>query len=94
MIGGEDVFEQIKERLLEQPESIEHILNTFGFDKIRIEAREIRCAFTEGSNPTAVVIRLQDNPNLFVKDYGRNFSYDLITYIVKRNILAFNNISN
>ena len=68
------MFEQIKELLLEKPEAIEHILDTFGFDRIRIEAREIRCAFEAGSNPTAVVIRLHDNPNLFVK--RRELCYD------------------
>ena len=88
------VFEQIKELLLEKPEAIEHILDTFGFDRIRIEAREIRCAFEDGSNPTAVVIRLQDNPNLFVKDYGRNLSYDLITYIVKSKGVPFKDVMN
>ncbi len=88
------MFEQIKELLLEKPEAIEHILDTFGFDRIRIEAREIRCAFEDGSNPTAVVIRLQDNPNLFVKDYGRNLSYDLITYIVKSKGVPFKDVMN
>ena len=88
------MFEQIKERLLEQPESIEHILNTFGFDKIRIDQKEIRCAFEQGSNPTAVVIRLQDNPNLFVKDYGRNMSYDLINYLVKSKNIQFKDVMN
>ena len=89
-----DVFEQIKERLLEQPESIEHILNTFGFDKIRIDHKEIRCAFEQGSNPTAVVIRLQDNENLFVKDYGRNLSLDLINYLVKSKNIPFKDVMN
>ena len=88
------MFEQIKELLLEKPESIEHILDAFGFDRIRIEAREIRCAFEAGSNPTAIVIRLQDNPNLFVKDYGRNLSYDLITYIVKSKNVPFKDVMN
>ena len=88
------MFEQIKELLLERPESIEHILSTFGFDRIRIETREIRCAFEVGSNPTAVVIRLQDNPNLFVKDYGRNLSCDLITYIVKSKNIPFKDVMN
>ena len=83
------MFEQIKERLLEQPESIEHILSTFGFDKIRIDHKEIRCAYESGSNPTAVVIRLQDNENLFVKDYGRNLSLDLINYLVKSKNIPF-----
>ena len=88
------MFEQIKERLLEQPESIERILSTFGFDKIRIDQKEIRCAFEPGSNPTAVVIRLQDNENLFVKDYGRNLSLDLINYLVKSKNIPFKDVMN
>lgn len=88
------MFEQIKEKLLEQPESIEHILDTFGFDKIRRNHREIRCAFDPGMNPTAVVIRLQDNENLFVKDYERNLSLDLINYLVKGKDIPFKDVMN
>ena len=95
MIGGvRDVFEEVKEKLLEQPESIEHILDTFGFDKIRIRNRELRCAFEPGMNPTAVVIRLQDNENLFVKDYERNLSLDLINYLIKSKNIPFKDVMN
>ena len=83
------MFEEIKEKLLEQPESIEHILDAFGFDRIRRNHREIRCAFENGMNPTAVVIRLQDNENLFVKDYERNLSLDLINYLIKSKNISF-----
>ena len=41
------MFEEVKERLLEQPESIEHILDAFGFVRIKRNHREIRCAFDE-----------------------------------------------
>ena len=88
------MFEEVKEKLLEQPESIEHILDTFGFDKIRIRNREIRCAFEPGMNPTAVVIRLQDNENLFVKDYERNLSLDLINYLIKSKNIPFKDVMN
>ena len=95
MIGGVvDMFEEVKEKLLEQPESIEHILDAFGFDKIRINHREIRCAFEQGMNPTAVVIRLQDNENLFVKDYERNISYDFINYLIKSKDIPFKDVMN
>ena len=95
MIGGEeDVFEEVKERLLEQPESIEHILDTFGFARIRRTKKELRCSFEEGMNPTAVVIRLQDNENLFVKDYERNLSYDFINYLVKSKNIPFKDVMN
>ena len=88
------MFEEVKEKLLEQPESIKHILDTFGFDKIRIRNRELRCAFEPGMNPTAVVIRLQDNPNLFVKDYERNLSLDLINYLIKSKNIPFKDVMN
>lgn len=88
------MFEEIKLKLLEQPESIEHILDTFGFDRIRRNHREIRCAFEPGMNPTAVVIRLQDNDNLFVKDWERNISLDLINYLVKGKNIPFKDVMN
>ena len=88
------MFEEVKEKLLEQPESIEHILDTFGFDKIRRNHREIRCAFESEMNPTAVVIRLQDNENLFVKDYERNISYDFINYLIKSKDIPFKDVMN
>ena len=88
------MFEEIKLKLLEQPESIEHILDTFSFDKIRINQKEIRCAFETGMNPTAVVIRLQDNDNLFVKDYERNLSLDFINYLVKSKNIPFKDVMN
>lgn len=88
------MFEEVKQKLLEQPESIEHILRAFGFDRIRIRNRELRCAFEEGMNPTAVVIRLQDNENLFVKDYERNLSLDFINYLVKSKNIPFKDVMN
>ena len=88
------MFEEIKLKLLEQPESIEHILDTFGFDKIRINQKEIRCAFETGMNPTAIVIRLQNNDNLFVKDYERNLSLDFINYLVKGKNISFKDVLN
>ena len=88
------MFEEIKAKLIEQPESIGNILDTFGFDKIRSNHREIRAAFEPGMNPTAVVIRLQNNENLFVKDYERNCSYDLINYLIKTKNVEFKDVMN
>lgn len=86
------MLEEVKAKLLENPEYIQHILETFGFDKVRIRNNEIRCAFEPGMNPTAIVIRLKDNENLFLKDYERNVSYDLITYIVKEKEIKFKDV--
>lgn len=88
------MLEEVKSKLLDEPELIQRILETFEFDKIRIRNDEIRCAFEYGENPTAVVIRLRNNENLFVKDYQRNVSYDLITYIVKEKKVKFKDVLN
>ena len=88
------MFEQVKERLLEQPETIEHILDTFGCHKIRKNGREIRFAREENSNPTAVVIRLTNNENLLVKDYELNTVLDLINYLIKIKNASFKDVMN
>lgn len=88
------MLEEVKSQLLDNPEQIQRILETFEFDKIQIRRNEIRCAFEYGANPTAVVIRLQNNPDLFVMDYRNNVSYDLITYLVKTKKVAFKDVIN
>lgn len=88
------MFEEIKEKLLEQPESIINILETFDCHKARINGREIRCAREEGANPTAVVIRLTNNENLLVKDYELNTVLDLINYLIKIKNASFKDVMN
>lgn len=88
------MLEEVKAQLLDNPEQIQRILETFEFDKVRIQRNEIRCAFEYGTNPTAVVIRLQNNPDLFVMDYRNNVSYDLMTYIIKTKNVTFKDVIN
>ena len=88
------MFEEVKEKLLEQPESIINILETFDCHKARINGREIRCAREEGSNPTAVVIRLTNNENLLIKDYELNTVLDLINYLIKIKNASFKDVMN
>ena len=92
--GVKSMFDEIKAKLLEDASSIERILSIFGFDKIRISEKEIRCAFQYGGNPTAIVIKLRDNDNLFIKDYEKNVSYDLINYLVKIKRIPFKDVMN
>jgi DNA primase len=88
------VFEEVKAKLLEQPESIINILETFDCHKARINGKEIRCAREEGANPTAVVIRLINNENLLVKDYELNTVLDLINYLIKIKKYEFKDVMN
>ena len=77
------MLKDIKHELLSNPQSIVNILETYDFYKPHIKNNEIRCGYEEGHNPTAISIRLNNNDNLFVKDYSRGLSYDLISYIIK-----------
>lgn len=88
------MFEEVKAKLLDQPESIINILETFGCHKVRINSREIRCAREEGANPTAVVIRLTQNENLLIKDYELNIVLDLINYLIKVKNATFKDVMN
>ena len=88
------MFEEVKAKLLEQPESIVNILETFGCHKARINGKEIRCARDDNSNPTAVVIRLTNNENLLVKDYELNIVLDLINYLIKIKNATFKDVMN
>lgn len=86
------MFEEVKQRLLNSPESIQHILTNFGCEKIRIRNNEIRCAREPGSNPTAVVIKLTNNENLFVTDYECAISLDLINYLIRVKNIQFRTV--
>lgn len=77
------MLKDIKKRLLDNPESIVNILITYDFFQPHIKNNEIRFGLYEGSNPTAICIRLQNNDNLYVNDYSRSINCDLINYIIR-----------
>jgi len=86
------VFSEIKRSLLEAPDSIINILEEYGFYKPRISRCEIRCGLEEGSNPTAICIRLHDNDGLYVNDFSRNINVDIIDYIIKVKKATFKDV--
>lgn len=83
------MFEMINRELLTNPESIINVLEVFGFARFKLNNKEIRCAFEEGGNPTAISIRLYNNDELFVRDYRNNLCYGLVTYLVKSKDIPF-----
>lgn len=76
------MFKQLKCKLLQSPETIINILEFYGFSNPKIHSKEIRCGLYDGSNSSAIRIKLINNDNLFVTDYVRGISYDLISYII------------
>ena len=72
------MFRQLKHKLLQSPEIIVNILEFYGFSNPKIHSKEIRCGLYNGGNQSAIRICLTNNDNLFVTDYVRGVSYDLI----------------
>lgn len=77
------MLKEIKKELLDNPQAIVNVLESYEFLKPQIHNNEIRCGLAEGHNPTAIRIKLINNDNLFVSDYSRGMSYDLINYIIR-----------
>lgn len=88
------MFKEIKQQLLDNPDKIINILELYDFFQPRILRNEIRCGLYDGSNPTAICIRLSNNDNLFVKDYSRSLSCDIINYIIKVRNVEFKDVLN
>ena len=86
------MFSEIKRSLLEAPESIINILTEYDFYKPQLRYNEIRCGLYEGSNPTAICIRLTNNENLYVTDFSRNINADIINYIIKVKGVKFKDV--
>lgn len=79
----------IKKLLLDNPEYIKELLEYFGFSHISFHNDEIRCGLDEGHNSMSIRIKLKNNDNIFVKDFGRDLCYDIITYIIKTKEVSF-----
>ena len=76
------MLNEIKERLIENPDKLVELLEKFEFEHINHRGNEIRFArdLQGGSN---ISIRLKNNPYCCVADWSRGVSTDIISYIIQ-----------
>lgn len=74
---------EVKKALLNNPSLIVDMLDRFGFASVSMHHNEIRCARRDGSNPSAIRLRLTNNEHLFIRDFVSDVSCDLFAYIIK-----------
>jgi hypothetical protein len=86
------MLSELKQQLIQNPIHIVNILEMYDFYHIDLKSKEIRCGISEDSNKTSISIRLINNDNLFVKDYGRDISYDLFNFIIKTRNVEFQHV--
>lgn len=85
------MLDEIKRQLLERPEKIVELLETFSFEHIHHRGNEIRFARSDtgGAN---ISIRLKNNPYCCVSDWSRGISTDIISYIIREKSVEFREV--
>ena len=83
---------QIKERLIQNEDLLIDVLEKYGFCHIKkIKQNEMRCAYDEDSNPTSVVINLD---NLFCTIWSKNVRGDIYSILQFNSGQSFSQINN
>lgn len=85
------MVQAIKRMMLENPEHLVSFLDWYDFAHIRCNNREIRFARDEvgGLN---ISIKLTNNDKLYVKDFARDISCDIISYIMQMRGETFRSV--
>ena len=86
------MLSDIKEELLKSPETIQSILEYFGYANIRIHDKYMSFGRDQFSSAKSIVIRLDNNKYLYVTDYPRNIHKDLFSYIIDQRGVSFKEV--
>lgn len=78
---------ELKQHLFKNPDEIIRILEYYGYEKINVGTKEIRCARNSLGNSSSIRIKL--NENLTATDFARNVSGDIITLFMSHKNLSF-----
>lgn len=85
------MLNEIKERLIDNPEKLIELLENFGFEHINHRNTEIRFARSD-SGGANISIRLKNNPYCCVSDWSRGISTDIISYIIQEKNVDFRDV--
>lgn len=86
------MLKEIKNELLSQPEKLKEVLEYYNFYNVIIHQSYISFGRSADSSKKSIVIRLDNNSYLYVKDYARNIQKDLFTYISEQRLVEFADI--
>lgn len=88
------MLEEIKKELINNPEKIKCILESFGYENVKIRDSYIQFGRDEYSSNKSLTIFLNDNSNLCIKDWSKNKYKDLINYIIEQRKVEFPDVMN
>ena len=82
----------VKEALLNSPDSICEVLNHFSYAHIKVRDKYISFGRDQQSSPKSIVLWLVNNPYLYIKDYPRNINKDMFSYIIDQRGVTFRDV--
>lgn len=82
----------VKEKLITNTDALIELLEEFGFEKITARVTELRFARDNEGGANNIQIRLDNNDGIYVKDYARNVSTDIISYIMQEKNVDFKTV--
>ena len=85
------MLNEIKEKLVENPEKLVELLENFSFEHINHRNTEIRFARSD-SGGANISIRLKNNPYCVVFDWSRGVTTDIISYIIQEKNVEFREV--
>lgn len=86
------MLKEIKKELIINPDRLKEFLEYFKFYNITIHQSYISFGRSEYSSKKSIVIKLENNPCLCVKDYARNINQDLFGYISSQKMVQYTDI--
>lgn len=88
------MLKDIRKELLKNPTKIVEVLENFGYCNITLYSRYIQFGRDSESSGKSIVIKIENNPYLYVKDYPRNISCELFSYIIDQRQCEFIDVLN
>lgn len=84
---------EIKKNLLEHPDAIMQLLEHYNYANIKLHGNKyITCGRDGESSAKSIVVWLENNDNLYVKDYPRNISKEIISFLMEQRKVDFKDV--
>ena len=88
------MLNDLKKKLMEDPDLLIQILEHYEFTSIRKHTNYISCARESGASAKSITIWLENNDNIYVKDWARNFYGDIFVFLKETRGEDFSSVLN
>lgn len=88
------MLNDIKKELIKNPDKLRNVLEHFGYCNVVIRSNYIQFGRDAVSSKKSIVIRLENNDNLYVTDYARNINCEMFSYIISQRNVEFTDVIN